>query len=174
MMIVPHKFIVTKQSSNFCLFNDSSKMTWGQKLFNLFPLRLDINILISKYLKTMLCLIKKTKVATLISNLETVRMLRVDVLLYSRTRWCILVVFSIKDKWVDWSMYLSVIDNIIKVSQIKNCQMTRIGDLPFDYFRGSCNTFLEPNPRVLLCFCSDDPKVCYTWLFQNMVIIKVP
>ena len=40
--------------------------------------------------------------------------------------------------------------------------MTRIGDLPFDYAYGSCNTFLEQNPKVLLCFDWIDPKVCHT------------
>ena len=71
------------------------------------------------------------------------------------------MVGGIKDKWVYENMYFTVIENFIKVSQIENCQMTRIGDLPFDYYRGSCNTFLEPNPRVLLCFSDNDPKVCH-------------
>ena len=58
-------------------------------------------------------------------------------------------------------IYVIVYKNF-KVSKIENCQMTKIGDLPFEYNYGSCNTFLEPNPRVLLCFDRYDPKVCHT------------
>ena len=123
------------------------------------------NILISKYLKIMLCSIKVKKLATLISSLVTIRMFTVDVVLYSKTKWCILVVMGIQNKWVYWNMYLSVNEIFIKVSVIDNCQMTRLDDLPFDYGWGSCNTFLEPNPRVLLCFSSNDPKVCHKWVF---------
>ena len=46
---------------------------------------------------------------TLISNLEKIRMFTVDVLLYLKARWCILVVITIKDKWVNSNMYFTVI-----------------------------------------------------------------
>ena len=133
-----------------------------EKLSNYFNSIFEINICILKYRKTMLCLIKVTKLLTLISNLMTIRMLTLDVLLYLKAKWCILVVVGMKDKWVYEIMSLIVDKIFIKVSVIENCRMARIGDLPFDYEYGSCNTFLEPNPRVLLCFDRNDPKVCHT------------
>ena len=136
-----------------------------EKLSNYFNSIFEINICILKYRKTMLCLIKVTKLSTLISNLVTIPMLKLDVLPYSKAKWCILVVLTMKDKWVYWNVYFTVTEDFIKVSQIENCQMTRIGELPFKYSWGSCNTFLEPNPRVLLCFNRDDPKVCHTLVF---------
>ena len=133
-----------------------------EKLSNYFNSIFEINICILKYRKTMLCWIKVTKLSTLISNLVTIPMLKLDVLPYSKAKWCILVVqVGIQNRWVYQNIYLTVIKTFIKVSQIENCQMTRIGDLPFDYKWGSCHTFLEPNPRVLLCFNRDDPKVCH-------------
>ena len=44
---------------------------------------------------------KVTKLAILSSNLETIRKFSLDVLLCSKKEWCILVVVTIKDKWVN-------------------------------------------------------------------------
>ena len=39
--------------------------------------------------------------------------------------------------------------------------LIRQPDLPFDYYQGSCNTFLQPKPVVLLCFDYYHAKDCY-------------
>ena len=54
----------------------------------------------------------------------------------------------------------------IQVSKIEGCKLVRQGDLSFEFRYGSCNTFLEPTPRILLCFSwygNGTPwKVCHT------------
>ena len=57
---------------------------------------------------------------------------------------------------------LHEIEFFIKVSIIENCAMKRQSDLSFDFEYGSCNSFLEPKPQILLCFDIDDPQVCRT------------
>ena len=53
-----------------------------------------------------------------------------------------------------------------QVSKIQGCELVQQGDLPFDFYAGSCNTFLEPTPRILLCFdfahVWKDAHVCHT------------
>lgn len=51
---------------------------------------------------------------------------------------------------------------IIKVSKVIDCQLVRQKDLDFQFSHGSCNTFMKPKPRVLLCFDEVDDKKCYT------------
>ena len=48
------------------------------------------------------------------------------------------------------------------VSKIVGCQLTRQPDMDFDLTLPSCNTFLEPTPKVLLCFHQDDDKLCHS------------
>ena len=64
-------------------------------------------------------------------------------------------------------LYLQIYHNFIQVSKIEGCELVLQGDLPFDYWEGSCNTFLEPTPRILLCFGRADSKVCHT-LVHNL------
>ena len=60
-------------------------------------------------------------------------------------------------------MCLSIMNQIsIKASKIEVCKLVRQHDLPFDYFFGSCNTFLQPTEKVLLCFDYDQPQTCHT------------
>ena len=71
-----------------------------------------------------------------------------------------------RDKYAYLSIFFSS-KMFIKVSRIENCGIKRLGDLPFDYYFGSCNTFLKPIPTVLLCFYYEGPKVCHT-LVHNL------
>ena len=48
------------------------------------------------------------------------------------------------------------------VSKIVGCQLTRQPDMDFDLSYPACNTFLEPTPKVLLCFHKDDDKLCHS------------
>ena len=49
-----------------------------------------------------------------------------------------------------------------QVSKIVGCKMERQTDLNFDFYDGSCNTFNEPNPKVLLCFDQNNERECHT------------
>ena len=48
------------------------------------------------------------------------------------------------------------------VSKIVGCQLTRQPDMAFDLTYPACNTFLEPTPKVLLCFSTSDNKICHS------------
>merc|ERR1712131_204815 len=39
-----------------------------------------------------------------------------------------------------------------QISKINGCSLELIGQLPFDFERGGCGTFLFPEPRIMLCF----------------------
>ena len=39
----------------------------------------------------------------------------------------------------------------IKVHKVIGCELVKQTDLEFKFNHGSCNSFLEPNPKVLLC-----------------------
>ena len=50
-------------------------------------------------------------------------------------------------------------------SIIKDCKMElQYTDLDFDFYDGACNSFLNPTPRILLCFSSAKTEVgeCHT------------
>ena len=50
-------------------------------------------------------------------------------------------------------MYFGGTPNSKQYSIIRGCQVERqYSEMPFDYFRGACNSFMEPTPKVLLCF----------------------
>ena len=40
----------------------------------------------------------------------------------------------------------------IQISKINGCSLDRIGQLPHDFYRGACGTYLFPEPRVMFCF----------------------
>jgi len=50
-----------------------------------------------------------------------------------------------------------------QLSKINGCKMERQPDMPFDFYKGSCNTFSEPTPRVLLCFDFIGDRDCHTF-----------
>ena len=50
-----------------------------------------------------------------------------------------------------------------QLSKIVGCEMVRQNDLTFDFELGSCNSFIQPKPRILLCFDYD------SWLSVSMV-----
>ena len=71
---------------------------------------------------------------------------------------------------------VSIIEKIlscIQLSKIEGCKLVRKGTLSFDFYKGSCNTFLEPVPQILLCFHNMDPKVCRTWVNGQVLVKKV-
>ena len=48
-----------------------------------------------------------------------------------------------------------------QVSKIVGCEMVRQNDMPFDFYYGSCNSFAQPKPRILLCFDNNHPTECH-------------
>ena len=47
-----------------------------------------------------------------------------------------------------------------QVSKISGCGVERIGELPFNFLRGTCNTYAFPDERIFMCFDVDNPKKC--------------
>ena len=48
------------------------------------------------------------------------------------------------------------------VSKIVGCQLVKQSDMAFDLSHPACNTFLEPTPKVLLCFPHEDVQGCHS------------
>ena len=49
-----------------------------------------------------------------------------------------------------------------QVSKIVGCEMVRQNDMTFDFYLGSCNSFAQPKPRILLCFDDKRSSECNT------------
>ena len=50
-------------------------------------------------------------------------------------------------------MYFGGSTNRRQYNIIRDCHVERqFDEMPFDYFRGACNSFMEPTPKVLMCF----------------------
>ena len=49
-----------------------------------------------------------------------------------------------------------------QVSKIVGCEMVRQNDMAFDFNQGSCNSFAQPKPRILLCFDVYHTTECHT------------
>ena len=58
--------------------------------------------------------------------------------------------------------FINLTQLFFKASKIIGCELVRQRDMPFSFSYGSCNTFLEPNPKVLLCFDDENVKSCNT------------
>ena len=48
------------------------------------------------------------------------------------------------------------------VSKIVGCQLEKQSDMDFNLTYPACNTFLEPTPKVLLCFHYWDDQACHS------------
>merc|ERR1711990_1431079 len=63
-----------------------------------------------------------------------------------------------------------------QVNKIEGCKLVRQGNLSFDFRLGSCNTFIEPTPRILLCFTylntSKGTKTCHSFDGENYVQVE--
>ena len=61
--------------------------------------------------------------------------------------------FSTDDPIFNWN---------IKVSKIDGCQLVRQADMEFDFYIGSCQSFDQPTPKILLCFDYYHTTECHT------------
>ena len=41
---------------------------------------------------------------------------------------------------------------VIEISKIINCDVTRVGDMPFEFWGGACDVFTFGQPKILVCF----------------------
>lgn len=58
-------------------------------------------------------------------------------------------------------VFLKNVSNIyIKVSKVIDCELTRIGDLSFEFYWGACGTFKFPEERIMLCFAATGRNTC--------------
>ena len=46
-----------------------------------------------------------------------------------------------------------------KISKVQDCKLKRVGEMPFDFWSGGCNTF---DFGVMLCFSSGATKECHS------------
>ena len=53
-------------------------------------------------------------------------------------------------------------DYNFKVSKIHGCQLVRQADMGFDFYIGSCQSFNQPTPKILLCFDYTHTNECHT------------
>ena len=49
-----------------------------------------------------------------------------------------------------------------QVSKVIGCQLVRQMDMDFKFNHGSCNTFIQPSPKILLCFDENNERECHT------------
>merc|ERR1711990_433021 len=57
--------------------------------------------------------------------------------------------------------------NSRQVSKVVGCKLERQDNLDFDFYLGSCNTFNQPDQKVLLCFDYRNAKQCHTFDGQS-------
>ena len=62
---------------------------------------------------------------------------------------------------VTLEIMISKINYRFKAAKVVGCEMIRQSDLPFDFDRGSCNTFEVPEEKVLMCFGLKSTKNCH-------------
>ena len=51
---------------------------------------------------------------------------------------------------------------LFQASKIVGCKLERQTDLIFDFYAGACNTFNQPEQKVLLCFDYTNTRQCHT------------
>ena len=59
-----------------------------------------------------------------------------------------------------------------QMSKVKGCELTRIGDLGFEFDGGACGTFKFPEERIMLCFAYSGTRKCVRYFYTaiyNMV-----
>jgi len=47
-----------------------------------------------------------------------------------------------------------------QISKVQNCKLNRVGEMPFDFYEGACNTFPF---GIMLCFSHDAKQECHSF-----------
>ena len=50
-------------------------------------------------------------------------------------------------------------EHLFKISKVQDCKLKKVDDLPFDFYRGGCNTF---DFGIMLCFSESATKECHS------------
>merc|ERR1712176_1737682 len=50
-----------------------------------------------------------------------------------------------------------------KASKISGCKLEHHVDMNFNFHAGACQTFTDPDPKVLLCFDQTNHRQCHTF-----------
>ena len=50
------------------------------------------------------------------------------------------------------------------MSKVQDCKLTNVGELPFDYYEGGCNTF---SFGIMLCFARNAAQECHSLVWKN-------
>ena len=48
---------------------------------------------------------------------------------------------------------------MFKMSMVQDCSLTSVGEMPFEFYRGGCNTF---SFAIMLCFSETATKECHS------------
>ena len=51
------------------------------------------------------------------------------------------------------------------MSKVQGCELTRIGDLGFEFDGGACGTFKFPEERIMLCFGYAGTRKCVRYCY---------
>ena len=102
-------------------------------------------------------MLKVIQIPILISNIRRVPGLKMDVVFHS---WVNFGILEIMKKYASFHCFDNL--RLFKVSKVIGCQMVRQKDMDFTFNHGSCNAFLEPTPKILLCFDENNERECHT------------
>ena len=67
---------------------------------------------------------------------------------------------SLESNHIEWYVSNNNPNIYIKVSKVIDCELTRIGDLSFEFYWGACGTFKFPEERIMLCFAETGKTTC--------------
>ena len=78
-----------------------------------------------------------------------------------RTDRFVSLISSNPDIYLPMVTTISSLENepFFKISKVQGCKLTRVGDLPFDFDAGGCNTF---EFGIMMCFSYYDDKECHS------------
>ena len=49
----------------------------------------------------------------------------------------------------------------VKISRIDGCDIKRVGNLEFDFYRGACNNYQFEVEKILFCFGGNSERECH-------------
>ena len=66
-----------------------------------------------------------------------------------------------KDRLVANRLSRKELNDCVKISRIDGCNIKRIGNLDFDIYGGSCNTYQFDVEKILFCFGGGSERQCH-------------
>ena len=59
---------------------------------------------------------------------------------------------------------------MFQMSKVQNCRLTRVGDLPFEFYRGGCNTFSFGTGGKVRWLKKSSNETCLTWSHMHLIL----